>query len=79
MTRPLDRNARLPQLGKLDRQAGEFWVENPFEIIAGGMNLSAFERNRLYLNLDGLSFIDASFASSADTESVLSSEPRGPE
>ena len=62
MTRPLDRNARLPELGRVDREAGEFWVENPFDITSGGYNLSAFERNRLYLNLGGLSFLDASFA-----------------
>lgn len=68
MTRPLDRNARLPELGRVDREAGEFWVENPFDITSGGYNLSAFERNRLYLNLGGLSFLDASFASGADVD-----------
>ncbi len=69
MTRPLDRNARLPQLREMDTEAGEFWVENPFEMPKEGLNISSYERNRLYLNLDGDSFIDASFASRADIDS----------
>ena len=32
-------------------------------------NLSSFERNRTFLNLDGNSFIDVSFASGADIDS----------
>jgi hypothetical protein len=32
-------------------------------------NLSAFERNRLFLNVDGASFLDASFASAVDLDS----------
>lgn len=67
MTRPLDRNARLPQAGKVDTEGGEFWVENPFQMTGSGFNLSAYERNRLYLNLGG-DFIDASFASAADID-----------
>ncbi len=69
MTRPLDRNARLPALGTLDAEGGEFWVENPFLIAGSGFNLSAYERNRLFVNVDGRSFLDASFASTADLES----------
>ena len=69
MTRPLDRNARLPEIGEVDREAGEFWVENPFLMPGSGMNLSAFERNRLFLNVDGSSYIEASFAAQADIES----------
>lgn len=69
MTQPLDRRSSLPPLGEIDREAGEFWVENPFLMTKMGMNLSAFERNRLYLNLGGESFLDASFASRADIDS----------
>ena len=69
MTQPLDRSARHPQLGHIDRDAGEFWVENPFMMPAAGHNLSAYERNRLYLNVDGRAFLDASFASRADIDS----------
>lgn len=33
-----------------------------------GVNLSAYERNRLYLNHQGVAFVDASFASGADID-----------
>ena len=69
MTQPLDRNARLPEVGPVDRKGGEFWVENPFDMPGSGHNLSAYERNRVYLNRDGRSFLDASFASAADIDS----------
>ncbi len=69
MAQPLDRNARLPELREVDREGGEFWVENPFSIPGSGNNLSAYERNRVFLNLGGESFLDASFASAADIDS----------
>lgn len=69
MTRPLDRNARLPQLREMDTEAGEFWVENPFMMPKEGLNISAFERNRLFINMDGKNFVDASFASQVDIDS----------
>ena len=69
MTRPLDRQCKLPQLGDLDTEHGEFWVENPFDIGMTGNNLSAFERNCFFLNVKGSSFIDASFASQTDIDS----------
>ena len=53
----------------LDAKHGEFWVENPFLLTKTGKNLSAFERNRLYLNIAGRSFLDVSFASNADIDS----------
>ena len=68
MTQPLDRNARHEQLGPLDEESGEFWVENPFDMAQQGMNLSSYERNRVYLNLDGHDFVEASFASRADLD-----------
>ena len=69
MTQPLNRDRDLPQIGELDSEAGEFWVENPFMMSALGINLSAFERNCFYLNLRGDSFLNASFASAADIDS----------
>lgn len=69
MTQPLDRTSELPQLGVVDHDAGEFWVENPFLMKSQGMNLSAYERNRFYLNLEGEQFVDASFASAVDLDS----------
>ncbi len=69
MTQPLDRSCELPEIGKVDREAGELWEGNVFRLVTGGSNLSAYERNRLYLNAPGQSFVDASFASSADIDS----------
>jgi hypothetical protein len=56
-------------LGEIDKEAGELWVGNPFQLVTQGDNLSAYERNRLYLNVDGQRFIDASFASAVDIDS----------
>jgi len=58
----------MPALGEVDRDRGEFWVENPFLIPSSGENLSAYETNRLYTNLDGESFIDVSFTSGVDLD-----------
>ncbi|NQV27201.1 MAG: ASPIC/UnbV domain-containing protein [Rhodopirellula sp.] len=49
MTQPLDQRAQCKAMGKLDDQLGEFWMENPWEPTAH--NLSAFERNRILLNV----------------------------
>ena len=69
MSRPMDRDAVLPAIGAVDEEAGEFWVDNPFMMMTSGKNLSAYERNRLFLNRNGNDFVDASFASDADIDS----------
>lgn len=69
MSQPLDRGSTLPELGKVDREAGEFWVANPFLMLANHQNLSAYERNKVYLNMKGQSFLDISYASLADIDS----------
>ena len=66
MTQPLDRLCYLPALGDIDHSAGEFWVENSFQMKNSGKNLSAYERNRLFLNRNGSEFVDASFASNVE-------------
>ena len=68
MTQPLNRRATLPPLGDIDAEAGEFWVENPYKMPGQGYNLSAYERNRMFINLDGRSFLDVSFAAVADID-----------
>lgn len=52
----------------MDRENGEFWASNPFMIPKMGENLSAYERNSVFLNVGGKKFINASFASSADID-----------
>lgn len=69
MSQPLDRRYEMPALGEVDEEHGEFWVDNPFKIAESGENLSAFEKNRIYLNLNGEEFIDVSFASGVDLDS----------
>lgn len=69
MTRPQDRTCMLPELGEVNREAGEFWVPNPFMMPRMGHNLSAYERNRLFLNVAGREFIDASGFSAVDLDS----------
>ena len=68
MSRPLNRQCNLPELGKVDRKAGEFWVSNPFLMPEEGHNLSAYERNCLYINHEGSEFLDASFASDVELD-----------
>lgn len=69
VSQPLDRYGQIEALGELDVEAGEFWVENPFMMMGIRANLSSYERNRTFLNIDGKSFIDVSFASAADLDS----------
>jgi hypothetical protein len=61
--------AQLPEIGEVDREAGEFWVANPLQLPDVGENLSAYERNKLFLSVDGKKFVDSSFASSTDIDS----------
>ncbi len=50
----------VPAPGDLDPRLREFWVGNPWKIVAEGYNLSAFERNRAYLNVGGSEFLEFS-------------------
>jgi len=68
VSQPFNRAARVPAPGKVDASLGEFWVENPWEITAGGHNLSCFERNRVYLNVEGRDFLEISTLTSADSD-----------
>jgi hypothetical protein len=56
----------VPQPGKLDSTLGEFWSENPFDIVMQGHNLSAYERKRVFLNVRGRDFLDISALTEAD-------------
>lgn len=69
MAQPFDRSCQIEAKGKLDVEAGEFWMQNPFEMMSRGANLSAYERNRFFLNRDGQQFIDLSHESAADLDS----------
>ncbi|MBY0231910.1 MAG: ASPIC/UnbV domain-containing protein [Gemmataceae bacterium] len=68
VSQPNDRCAAVPAPGGLDKGLGEFWVGNPWQIVAQGHNLSAFERNRAYLNLGGKGFMEISHLTGADSD-----------
>ena len=68
MSQPGNRGAQVRQPGKLDSSLGEFWVDNPWDIINHGHNLSCYERNRCYLNARGRNFLEISHLTSADSD-----------
>jgi len=49
VSQPLNQRIHTKAPGKLDKEAGEFWLANPWDV--GEHNLSAFERNRILLNV----------------------------
>ena len=69
MTQPFDRTCQIPARGEIDHDAGEFWVENPFQMAFQQNNLSAYEPNRLFVNVDGRRFADLSHQSGTDIDS----------
>jgi hypothetical protein len=68
VSQPCDRACKIPAPGRLDPSLGEFWVENPWEIVKHGHNLSAFERKRAWLNVRGNAFLDISYLTGADND-----------
>jgi hypothetical protein len=71
----------VPQPGKLDPTLREFWVGDPWQIVLHGHNLSAFERNRAFLNVKGEDFLDVSHLTGADSDgdgrAVVAADFRG--
>jgi hypothetical protein len=68
VSQPCDRSCAIPAPGSLDKSLGEFWVENPWEIVKHGHNLSAFERKRTWMNIGGSNFIDMSYLCGTDND-----------
>ena len=68
MSQPCNRSGAVALPGQLDSSLGEFWVQNPWEIVAHGHNLSAYERNRVFLNVKGQDFLDISHLTGADSD-----------
>jgi len=67
VSQPHKRGAKIPKPGAIDPEHKEFWVSNPWDIVREGRNLSAYERNRTYLNLHGEGFADLSYISGTDS------------
>jgi hypothetical protein len=72
VSQPYARGKRIPAPGKIDASLKEFWVENPWDIVARGENLSSYERNRAYLNVPdartGRNFLEISALTGADSD-----------
>jgi hypothetical protein len=68
VAQPFNRSGMVPPAGELDIAHGQFWVGNPWRIVAEGKNLSGFERNRTFLNLGNLRFADVSFLTGTDSD-----------
>lgn len=81
MSQPFNRAAQIPQPIELDEELGEWWEENPWAVAEEGHNLSAYERNRVYLNADGEDFYDISALTTADSDgdgrSVVAADMNG--
>jgi len=69
VSQPTDMSCQIKPQGKIDHKAGEFWVENPFEMLSGKHNISAYESNRLLMNVPDQPFADLSHESGADIDS----------
>jgi enediyne biosynthesis protein E4 len=68
VSQPFNQAAKVPVPGKLDHGLSEFWSTNPWTIVSDGHNLSAFERNRVFLNVKGRDFLDISHLTGADND-----------
>lgn len=67
MSQPCDSDCNVEQPGAIDEELNEFWVGSPWTIFQEH-NLSAFERNRMFLNAGGRQFVDISFVSQTDND-----------
>jgi hypothetical protein len=68
VSQPCDRLCQIAAPGEVDADLREFWVENPWQIMALGHNLSAYERKRAFLNVRGQAFLDISHLTRADND-----------
>lgn len=69
MSQPMNMKCKIQAKGEIDRVSGEFWVQNPFEMLSGKHNFSAFESNKLMINRPTGPFVDLSFESTTDIDS----------
>ena len=68
VSQPFDRSSQVAAPGSLDPKLDEFWVDNPWDIVSRGHNLSSYERKRIFLNKEGRNFLDISYLTSADND-----------
>ena len=68
MSQPTERLKDLAPVGDLDESRGEFWIANPWKVPRTDRNLSAFEPNQVFLNLNGRRFADIGYLTTADSD-----------
>jgi hypothetical protein len=68
VSQPCNRQCKIAAPGQVDPELKEFWVDDPWQIIAHGENLSAYERKRAFLNVKGQAFLDISYLTGADND-----------
>lgn len=64
VARPTSRYEDVKPAGEILTDLGDFWVANPWRY-PPDQNLSAFEPNRVFLNLGGMRFLDVTWLSGA--------------
>ncbi len=69
MSQPMDMKCQIEPQGDIDSSSGEFWVNNPFEMLSGKHNFSAYEQNKFFLNRPRQPFVDLSFESGTNIDS----------
>jgi hypothetical protein len=67
VSQPCNLGCKISAPGTIDPDLREFWIEYPWDIYTRE-NLSAFERDRAFLNIRGKAFLDISYLTGADDE-----------
>lgn len=68
MAQPLARNKRVDAVTTLDKDRGEIWLDNPWKVGETNENLSAYEPNQVFLNMDDGPFANIGYVSAADSD-----------
>ena len=68
VAQPMKRDSIVSAPGDVDASVGEFWIGNPWMFHDAKKNLSAYERNRVFLNHVGSRFFDVSHLTGADSD-----------
>lgn len=67
MSQPNSRSCTAPIPGELNDDLGEFWIDDPWQINRSH-NLSSFEKNQFFMNVEGKDFLNLSYISGADSD-----------
>ena len=68
MSQPSNRFKDLPALWNVDKSREEIWFGNPWKVSKLKQNLSAFERNQIFLNLSQDGFLNIGYLTKADSD-----------